>query len=196
MTNMGALSLLCTTISHISKYFPVNSRPALLIKVLALRLHSRLSGINALDNGMDTMTLALPSQDINGAKYDSHVPLLSCEPCILAKLHHAVVIRQSCTKQIACFHASSYDIFGPPKETGPGGAKYVLGVIDNYIWLLALPNRKAVVSIPMFSRISRTCTLIFMMVVPFGRLSSSIQIPITFTLRAALWFPPWGTPPT
>jgi hypothetical protein len=34
--------------------------------------------------GKDTMTLALRSEDITGAKYDSHVPLLSCEPCILA----------------------------------------------------------------------------------------------------------------
>jgi hypothetical protein len=41
--------------------------------------------------GKDTMTLALRSAGITGAKYDNHVPLLSCEPCILAKLHHAPV---------------------------------------------------------------------------------------------------------
>jgi hypothetical protein len=98
--------------------------------------------------GRDTMTLAVRSEDITRAKYDSHVPLLSCEPCILAKLHSAAVNTKPGTKATACFHAFCSDIFGPLKETGPGGAKYLLGVIDhfsNYIWLLALPSKKAVV---------------------------------------------------
>jgi hypothetical protein len=50
---------------------------------------------------------------------------------------------------LSFFHAFSSDIFGPVKETGLRGAKYMLGVIDhfsNYIWLLALPSKKAVVS--------------------------------------------------
>jgi hypothetical protein len=47
------------------------------------------------------------------------------------------------------FKHFSYDIFGSFKESGPGRAKYLLGVIDhysNYIWLLALSSKKAVVS--------------------------------------------------
>jgi hypothetical protein len=95
------------------------------------------------------MTLALKSADITGAKYDSHVPLLSCEPCILAKLHHAPVNHQPEPKATACFQAFNSDIFGPLKETWPGGAKYLLGVIDhfsNYIWILAHPSKKAVIS--------------------------------------------------
>jgi hypothetical protein len=95
------------------------------------------------------MTLALMSADITGAKYDNHVPMLSCKACILAKSHHALVNQQPGTKATACFEAFSSDIFGPLKEIGPGGAKYVLGVIDdhfsNYIWLLALPPKKAIV---------------------------------------------------
>jgi hypothetical protein len=90
--------------------------------------------------GRDTMTLALQSVDITRAKYDRHVPLLSCEHCILvAKLHHAAISIQPDIKAPPCFHAFSFDIFGPHKETGPGGAKYLLGVIDNlsnYICLL------------------------------------------------------------
>jgi hypothetical protein len=87
--------------------------------------------------------------DITGAKYDSNVPLLSREPCILAKLHHTLVNTMTGTKAAACFQAFRYDIFGSFKETRPGGGKYMLGVIDNfsnYIWLLALPSKKAVVS--------------------------------------------------
>jgi hypothetical protein len=65
-----------------------------------------------------------------------------------------VVVRQAeaClpgTKTTACFQAFISDIFGPLKETGPGGAKYLLDVIDyhsNYIWLLALSSKKVVVS--------------------------------------------------
>jgi hypothetical protein len=100
--------------------------------------------------GRDTMTLALRSSDINGAKYDSHVPLLPCEPHILAKLHHASVNTQHGTKATACFQAFNSNIFAPVKETtGPGGAKYLLGVIDhysNYIWLLTLSSKKVVVA--------------------------------------------------
>jgi hypothetical protein len=47
------------------------------------------------------MTLDLRSADINGAKYESNVPPLSCEPCILAKLHHAPVNAQVGTKATA-----------------------------------------------------------------------------------------------
>jgi hypothetical protein len=95
------------------------------------------------------MTLGLRSEDITRAEYDSHVPLLSCKPCILAKLHHAAVNTKPGTKATSCFQAFGSDIFGPLKETGPGGAQYMLGVIDhfsNYIWLLTLPSKKAVVS--------------------------------------------------
>jgi hypothetical protein len=100
--------------------------------------------------GRDIMTLALRSADIIGAKYDSNVPLLSREPCILAKLHHAPINTQPSTKATASFHAFGCDIYGPLKETGLGGAKFLLGVIDNssnYVWLLAIPSKKVYVSI-------------------------------------------------
>jgi hypothetical protein len=63
------------------------------------------------------MTLALRSADINGAKYDGRVLPLLCEPCILAKLHHAVVNTHRGTKATACFEAFNFDIFGPLKAT-------------------------------------------------------------------------------
>jgi hypothetical protein len=63
----------------------------------------------------DAMTLALWSADITRAKYDNHVPVLSYEPCILAKLHHAVVITRPGTKATAWFEAFSSDTFGPLK---------------------------------------------------------------------------------
>jgi hypothetical protein len=43
------------------------------------------------------MTLAPRSADITRAMYENHVPLLSCEPCILPKLHHARVNTQTGT---------------------------------------------------------------------------------------------------
>jgi hypothetical protein len=95
------------------------------------------------------MTLVLKSVDITGMKYDTHVLLLSYERCILAKLHRALVNNHPGTKATTCCHALSSDVFGLLEETGPGGAKYLLGVIDhlsNYIRLLALPSKKAVVS--------------------------------------------------
>jgi hypothetical protein len=62
------------------------------------RWHQRLG-----HPSMDTMTRPLRSADITGARYDSHVPLLSCEMCILAKLHHANVNTQPCTEATTCF---------------------------------------------------------------------------------------------
>jgi hypothetical protein len=94
------------------------------------------------------MTLAFRNADIIGAKYDCHVPLLPCEPCTLAKLHHAIVNTNLDTKATAVFYAYSSYVFGTLKEIGPRGAKYMLGVVDyftNYIWLLALRSKKAVV---------------------------------------------------
>jgi hypothetical protein len=62
----------------------------------------------------------------------------------------SAIIRQPCLKPRACLQEFSCVIFDPLKETTwPGGAKYVLGAINhfsNYIWLLAFPNKKAIVS--------------------------------------------------
>jgi hypothetical protein len=112
--NMGASSVFYTILSRISIHFPVDSRPSLLNKgasptsTYTTLWHKRFGHM-----GKNTSMLALRSQDITGAKYVNHVPLLFCEPCILAKLHHAAIIRQPSTKPTACFKAFSSNIFGP-----------------------------------------------------------------------------------
>jgi hypothetical protein len=102
---------------------------SLLTKVMTPRLLAKVCGNHA---SIDTMTLDLRFADITGVKYDNHVPLLSCEPCVLAKLHPAAVNHLQVIKPTTFLHAFRYDILDPLKETRPRGAKYMLGVIDHF----------------------------------------------------------------
>jgi hypothetical protein len=146
------------------------------------------------------MTLALRSADINGAKYGSHAPVLSCEPYILAKTHHAPVNPQHGTKAIACFHAFNSDSFGSFKETGLGEPNtYSVKLITfptTFGCMHSHPKRQLSPSILPFSRTSGTCTLACAMLVQSCLQSSSTVIRTTLMLLAAPWFLSWDTPPT